>query len=349
MLMNVAARLLILMLVGLAAIVVVVGILLGLFLAADEPAGTQLEPSKPPGPDTAVPPLIPPAERPPDEPVPPPVQDPGVDASPPSPDPFFSPADQLEITYSLDPMPDHLDRTVILLSLQRALDAWTDLNPGLRFTEGGISDVRFKWSLEPGDHWVGLAECTRTPLDTYCVVTAAVGGTSCGGDYVQAESNDLTNTLMHEIGHVLGIGHTPDMSHIMFSRVDPTDPLDEMGYRPPQPLPGAADKADGVSQRIDVLRVKLELEYEALEELREEVVEIRSEYAAYEGRQLPQREYDIAVGIQAELEEARAVYETASEKYNAGVGDLDGLIEDHEGLVERANALTGDPCGHLDG
>lgn len=340
-----------LVVLGLTAGLLIVAIYFGMSGSDDVPVGTDAGGQEPVIPDTpdVEPPMVPPIERPSDEPVPPPVPDPGADASPPPADAFILSDWEVVITYSLDEIPDGLDKTVVLLSVQRAFDAWQKINPGLRFAEGGIPDVRLKWSMEPGSDWVGLAECTRTPLDTYCTVTAAVGGTSCSGEYVQAESNDLTNTLMHEIGHVLGIGHTMDMDHIMFSRVDPMDPLDEKGYEVPEPLPGAAERAAGVNERIDVIREKLEIEFEGVEELLGEVEELRAEYAVYEGRQLPQKEYDIAVGIQAELEVARAAYETASEKYNAGVGDLDGLIEDHKVLVERANALTGDPCGHLDG
>ena len=264
------------------------------------------------------------------------------------------------VSYSVDALPPVDDPALVRTALEDGIDAWELANPGLVFAESDDPEVVIRWELEPGPAWIGQADCDYITAIISCELTISVGGTSCSGRYEQAYPWALTNTIMHEIGHVLDIGHTSDESHLMHGddNPPPSDPLDLMGFNVPDAL---ESQLDAVSAALRANLTGLEIEQvglnRTLDGLNLELEELNRELDRIEGLK---RLLGYPNAYDPDLEEDIRMYNMKNDDYKARADDYNLLIEDYnrrigiynqqvdelDVLVERANAYSTDPCHH---
>jgi len=93
-----------------------------------------------------------------------------------------------------------------------ATKAWEDANPSLEFYETstlGEADFRVQWVKEFGVEHVGYAFGNR-------FLEVGLGDSDCKGNWQPYSSAYVTKIMMHEIGHILGQGHSSDPDNIMY-------------------------------------------------------------------------------------------------------------------------------------
>jgi hypothetical protein len=111
--------------------------------------------------------------------------------------------------------------------MKLALDTWSFYNPDLKFVyTNDHPDFIIYYDLEQSqtamrtitsNDSIGVAECEEGysgPIN--CIVYISVGNYDCNNEYVQADLLMVADTTMHEIGHVLGLGHVVVKSHLMY-------------------------------------------------------------------------------------------------------------------------------------
>jgi hypothetical protein len=119
-----------------------------------------------------------------------------------------------------------MDRLDVVLAIQRAIRAWNQIpadQPRLRFTSEGARDVtvRFCLGVWQGDRIdLGRTQYAPSPVDG-SVSTVIVELNECDhkltppGDEAGSPF-DVQAVLTHEIGHVLGLGHSDARASIMY-------------------------------------------------------------------------------------------------------------------------------------
>lgn len=104
-------------------------------------------------------------------------------------------------------------------ALSKALFYWQQVNPGLTFIESDNPSIEIKWQKYASSTHLGLATCLSTGAEKpkHCVLDISLGAQNCQGQFVQSDENMVTNIIMHEIGHALGLGHHTDPNNLMYS------------------------------------------------------------------------------------------------------------------------------------
>lgn len=166
---------------------------------------------------------------------------------------------QVPITWSVDVLPEVQYKEMVLLGVAKGFEIWEQKNPTLGFERvEGPADIKVLWETEPSPHKVGAASYTVGSIEG--TITIHLGNNDCNGSYVQWDMDAIANTTMHEIGHILQLGHHTDESHLMygddrFARSN----FDDLGYAIPDNL-GPQDYLVGersIREDIDELSIRL--------------------------------------------------------------------------------------------
>ena len=171
------------------------------------------------------------------------------------------------ITWTIISAPGPHDESRVISAIERGFEIWEEHNPELSFnqiSEGG--DILIHWKIEPNPNSLGSALETRQFKG---IITLQIGNYNCEGTYVEYHSDSLTDTTMHEIGHILGLEHHIDPEHLMYGIDEFTqDPFDTLGYSIPEGLPNDGyfvgeillrDRLDKLAQELDVLAQELDV------------------------------------------------------------------------------------------
>jgi len=140
------------------------------------------------------------------------------------------------IYYSFEEVPNVPDKQIPINALEKAIDTWEKYNPSLEFIESENSNIEIKWQKYASSTHTGLATCNTVLFGilSHCVLDISIGAEDCNSNFVQNDENMVVNILMHEIGHALGLGHTSEENHLMYSTESPQISFNTNGYDMPK-------------------------------------------------------------------------------------------------------------------
>lgn len=146
----------------------------------------------------------------------------------------------------------------------------------------------------------------------------SVGVEDCNGNFIQDDENMVTNILMHEIGHALGLGHTSETGHLLYSTQSPQISFDTKGYVIPDRfeelyIGQKAILEQEIRAEIESLDIKISREQSQYDEY-------YKQYEYYEGKTLPPDEYQKAQKILSKII-------NEAEKINAMIDQQNQLID----------------------
>ena len=236
------------------------------------------------------------------------------------------------IYYNIEPTNDMTS----LIALQKAIYLWEALNPELDFIEVDENPhVLIRWTDYLSDTHAGLASCEFYPgskpafgsLNEYCALDIALGAYDCNNEFIPYTVDGVTNIIMHEIGHALGLAHNMNENHLMYGD-DAIGHFDAHGYTIPSQMAQSYvgekdldDKIEMLNSEIETLNVKtaqLEAEYNRLYKL----------YQPYEGKTLAAGEYAKATELYEKLS-------IATDKFNNAVNESNKVVNEVNKLVDQ--------------
>ena len=141
-----------------------------------------------------------------------------------------------EITYYVNPLPDIPDKSIPIQALDQAISLWEKDN-NLIFTE--VSELPFitiNWVIHEHKEHAGIAVCDYVNEEiTVCDIDITLGANDCKGQYTQKTINTVSNTIMHEFGHALGLEHHVSGDHLMYGHDEFVEiNFDNRGYKIPE-------------------------------------------------------------------------------------------------------------------
>ena len=189
----------------------------------------------------------------------------------------FNNSTLLIISYNMEPIPDVSNKQIIQNALEDAFSSWEEENENLEFQKtDNFADLQIEWQTVAADTHVGLATYSEKYKG---IVTIGLGKFDCNNNFVQYDSNLLHQTIMHEIGHILGLGHHNEETHLMYGvkGIDLVS-IDNFEYIIPEYRDGFFEGYIQLENNYDILNSKLEELSEEIEELERQYDVMNTEY-----------------------------------------------------------------------
>ena len=231
------------------------------------------------------------------------------------------------IYYSFEDVPDVPDKQIPINALKKAIDTWEKYNPNLEFVESKNPNIEIKWQKYASSTHTGLATCNTVLFGilSHCVLDISIGVEDCDSNFVQNDENMVVNILMHEIGHAMGLGHTSEENHLMYSTESPEIDYDTRGYSIPERFEELyigqkllLSQEKDIESQIKLLDTKIAREQSQYDEY-------YKQYEFYEGKTLPPKEFEKA--------------QRASDKLNTQAEKVNDLIDQQNKLIVQINDI----------
>ena len=239
----------------------------------------------------------------------------------------ISPTGDEIVYYSIQKVPNVPDPNIPLSALNIAIEQWESVNPGMKFVESDTPNIEIRWQKFASSTHTGLATCNTVLFGilSHCVLDISIGVEDCHGSFIQNDENMVANILMHEIGHALGLMHTVEEGHLMYSTINPQSSFNTLGYEIPNRLQelyvgqqSLLQEQNQILEEISTLETKIsrtEFQYE----------EYLKQYQYYEGKTLSNDEY----------QKAKRVHDVLSRETEK----LNSIIEEQNQLISRYNEI----------
>ena len=185
--------------------------------------------------------------------------------------------DKRVISYSVDPIPDVSNKQIIQNTVDDAFASWKEENENLVFEKtNNLSDIQIKWQTVASHSHAGLATYSEKYKG---VITIGLGKYDCKNNFVQYDRNLLHQTIMHEIGHIIGLEHHPEETHLMYGLegIDLKN-IDNFEYNIPEYHDGFFEGYIQLENNYDFLNSKLSDVSEEIEELEKQESVMLIEY-----------------------------------------------------------------------
>jgi len=232
------------------------------------------------------------------------------------------------IYYSFDDVPSIPDKQIPIDALKKAIETWESSNPNLEFNQSENSNIEIRWQAYASSTHTGLATCSSVlyGILNHCVLDISVGVEDCNGNFVQDDENMVANILMHEIGHALGLGHTSETGHLLYSTESPQISFDTKGYVIPDRFEELYVGQKAIVQQEKEIRAELESLDIKISREQSQYDEYKKQYQYYEGKTLSADDFKKA--------------ERAFDKLNSQVEKVNALIDKQNQLIDKINEIV---------
>lgn len=233
------------------------------------------------------------------------------------------------IYYSIQEIPDLPDKQIPLTALHKALDSWESLNPNLDFVESNNPVIEIRWQVYASETHSGLATCNSALFGilNHCILDISVGDEDCSGNYVQNDENMVSNIIMHELGHALGLGHSTDKSHLMYSDELHMTNFDSQGLIVPSKFEELYVGQKSLLDQDNEIRNQIELLNKKISRAKSQYDEYYKQYEFYNGKTLPPDEFEKAQRILDKLN-------SEADKINFMIDQQNQLIKQSDSILE---------------
>lgn len=232
------------------------------------------------------------------------------------------------IYYSFDDVPSIPDKQIPIDALKKAIETWEASNPNLEFIQSENSNIEIRWQAYASSTHTGLATCSSVlyGILNHCELDISVGVEDCNGNFVQDDENMVANILMHEIGHALGLGHTSETGHLLYSTESPQISFDTKGYVIPDRFEELYVGQKAIVQQEKEIRAELESLDIKISREQSQYDEYNKQYQYYEGKTLSADDFKKA--------------ERAFDKLNSQVEKVNALIDKQNQLIDKINEIV---------
>ena len=230
------------------------------------------------------------------------------------------------ISYNVDPIPNISNKESVQFAIEEAIASWEKENNNLEFEKtDNFPDIQIEWQTIAVDSHAGLATYSEKYKG---VITVGLGKFDCNDEFVQYDRNLLQQTIMHEVGHILGLGHHPENTHLMYgiSGIN-VKSIDNFEYTIPQYRDGFFEGYIELESNYNILDSKLEELTQEIERLENQYVVMNEEYETV----LPKLEEDVQYLSQVNLMEQ----EMAQVNYK-----IYSVIDEHDDIVFEMNKIV---------
>jgi len=232
------------------------------------------------------------------------------------------------IFYSFDDVPSIPDKQIPVDALKKAIETWEASNPNLEFIQSENSNIEIRWQAYASSTHTGLATCSSVlyGILNHCVLDISVGAEDCNGNFVQDDENMVANILMHEIGHALGLGHTSETGHLLYSTESPQISFDTKGYVIPDRFEELYVGQKAIVQQEKEIRAELESLDIKISREQSQYDEYKKQYEYYDGKTLSADDFKKA--------------ERAFNKLNSQVEKVNTMIDNQNQLIDKINEIV---------